>query len=251
MDQHREELVVTAMIHFIQKLMKAVRTVPVVQLMKRTIAPPPWQNLRSTSPVSQTFGLDRGTPIDRYYIEQFLTKHKNYIAGRVIEIAENTYSKKFSQPGSQFEILHVNTANRTATIIGDLTQPDSLPENIADCFICTQTLNFIFDVKAAVSGIHRMLKNKGTALVTVAGISQISRYDMDRWGDYWRFTTKSVQHLFEDIFGAEYISVESYGNVLSSVAFLEGISAEELTPAELDIVDNDYQLLITIRATKQ
>jgi hypothetical protein len=33
------------------------------------------------------------------------------------------------------------------------------------------------------------LKPGGVLLATVSGISQISRYDMYRWGDYWRFTT--------------------------------------------------------------
>ena len=54
-----------------------------------------WINLRSTKPVSKVFGLDRGIPIDRYYIEQFLEQNKSFIKGAVLEIAESTYSKKF------------------------------------------------------------------------------------------------------------------------------------------------------------
>lgn len=239
------------MLQLIQKILRKVRRLSSVRSLRRTIAPVEWRNLRTTSPVSRTFGLERGTPIDRYYIEQFLTKQKKYISGRVLEIAESTYSKKFAQPNSQFDILYIDTTNSHATIIGDLTKPETLPKNTVDCFICTQTLNFIFDVKAAVSGIHRILKKNGTALITVAGISQISRYDMDRWGDYWRFTTKSAEQLFQNTFGTDCVTIESYGNVLASVAFLEGISAEELTTEELNIRDNDYQMLIAIRATKQ
>jgi len=120
-----------------------------------------------------------------------------------------------------------------------------------DCFIVTQTLNFIYDVKSAVKGIFHMLKDGGIVLATVAGISQISRYDMDRWGDYWRFTDLSAKRLFEEVFGEGNVEVETYGSVLSSIAFLHGISAEELTKEELFYKDIDYQITIAIKARKK
>jgi hypothetical protein len=94
------------------------------------------------------------------------------------------------------------------------------------------------------------LKPGGVVLVTVPGISKISRYDMDRWGYYWSFTTKSVRRLFEVAFPVENIRVNAYGNVLASVAFLHGIASEELKKKELDFFDPDYELLITIIAEK-
>ncbi len=96
-----------------------------------------------------------------------------------------------------------------------------------------------------------MLKDGGVGLITVAGISQISRYDMDRWGDYWRFTDLSIKKAFEEVFGEGIVEVETYGNVLASTAFLQGISAEELTKDELFYKDNDYQMTITIKAVKR
>ncbi|MCT7541250.1 hypothetical protein [Aliarcobacter cryaerophilus] len=47
------------------------------------------------------------------------------------------------------------------------------------------------------------------------------------------------------------MEVETYGNVLASTAFLQGISAEELTKDELFYKDNDYQMTITIKAVKR
>jgi hypothetical protein len=41
-----------------------------------------------------------------------------------------------------------------------------------------------------------------------------------------------------------------YGNVLASIAFLEGLASEELRAAELDYRDPLYPLLICVRATK-
>lgn len=232
-------------------LLEKIKYLRLARHLKRTAQKVDWHRLRSTTPVSEVFGFDRGTPVDRYYIENFLRENGRYIANDVLEISENTYSKKFAKENSTLHVLHVDSSNPHATLVGDLTDTTTLPANFADCFICTQTLNFIYDVHRAVAGIHHLLKKNGSALITVAGISQISRYDMDRWGDYWRFTTKSIQRIFEEVFGKEHVNVVSYGNVLSAVAFLEGISSEELTVDELNFTDANYQVLIAVRAVKQ
>lgn len=218
------------------------------QRMNRKINGVRWHDLRSTEPVSGIFGLDRGTPIDRYYIEQFLNENRALIHGDVLEISENAYSKKFGSDVKNFEILHFTGDNPQATIVGDLTDISTLPEQRVDCFICTQTYNFIYNFPAAIRGTRHLLKNGGVVLATMGGISQISEYDMEKWGDYWRFTTKSAYKMFSDVFGESNVKVDFYGNVLSSIAFIEGISSEELTRKELDYKDARYQLVITVRA---
>jgi len=107
-------------------------------------------------------------------------------------------------------------------------------------------LQFIYDVRAAIFNLYRILKPGGILLATFPGISQISRYDMDRW----RFTTLSAQKLFEEVFSPVNVTVASYGNVLAANAFLHGLAGEELRPQELDHQDPDYELLITVRAIK-
>jgi hypothetical protein len=116
--------------------------------------------------------------------------------------------------------------------------------------ICTQTLLLIYDVAAAIRTLHRILAPGGTLLVTVPGISQICRPDMDVWGDYWRFTTLSARRLFEEAFEPADVTVESYGNVLAASAFLYGLAAQDLKRKELDPRDPDYQLIIGVKATK-
>lgn len=220
-----------------------------MKFLTRLLNPVQWKNLRTTTPLSKVFGLDRGTPIDRYYIEKFLASNRKYISGRVLEIGDNTYTKMFGE-NAQSEILHFTAGNAAATIVGDLTKTSTLPKEAVDCFICTQTFNFIYDFKKAIEGAHYLLKKDGTLLVTLAGLCQISQYDMDRWGDFWRFTSRSAAEAFGEIFGPENIEVKSYGNVLAAVSLLHGMSVEELKSEELDVTDPVYQIVITVKAKK-
>ncbi|SKB62054.1 hypothetical protein SAMN05660776_2157 [Salegentibacter holothuriorum] len=219
--------------------------------LKRLLKRPNWYNLRALTPVSESFGLDRGTPIDRIYIEDFLKKNSEFIKGRTMEIADDFYSRKFGNDIEKFEILHATPDNDQATVIGDLTDILTLPENRIDCFICTQTLNFIYNFKDAIVGTKHLLKEGGVVLATVAGISQVSSYDMSRWGDYWRFTTLSIEKSFEEVFGKGNVQVDFYGNVLSSIAFLQGLCAEDLKKDELFYKDPNYQMTIVVKAIKR
>lgn len=210
-------------------------------------------SLRRTSPVSRVFGFDRGRCIDRYYIENFLDAHHADIKGRVLEAADNAYTTKFGgEAVTCSDVLHVQEGAKYATVCADLTcAEDVIADNTYDCIILTQTLHVIFDLIAAVRNIHRILKPGGVLLASLPGISQVSRYDMDRWGDMWRFTDLSARKLMETVFCPEKVSVDIHGNVLTSVAFLHGLAEHELTKDELDEVDVDYQLLLTVRAQKE
>lgn len=208
-------------------------------------------SLRRVHPISRVFGFDRGRCIDRYYIDQFLQTHAPDIRGRVLEVADNEYTRRWG--GSRVtrsDVLHAAPGNRKATIVADLASGENLPSRAFDCLLFTQTLQHIYDTKAALRTIGRILAPGGVFLVTVPGISQISRYDMDRWGDFWRFTTLSLSRLLEEVFPAEQIAVTAYGNVLTATAFLHGLASEELSARELDFHDADYELLIAARAQK-
>jgi SAM-dependent methyltransferase len=208
-------------------------------------------SLRRLKPISPHWGGDRGQPIDRYYIEAFLGRHAADIRGRVLEIGDNRYTRQFGgERVTHSDVLHVAENHPQVTLIGDLTRPGDLPGDCFDAIILTQTLQTIYDVPAALATVYRALKPGGVALVTVPGISKISRYDMDRWGYYWSFTSRSVQNLFAACFPPANVQVSVQGNVLAAAAFLYGLAASELTRRELDHVDPDYELLITIRAAK-
>ncbi|MGE5258898.1 MAG: class I SAM-dependent methyltransferase [Hyphomicrobiales bacterium] len=208
-------------------------------------------SLRRVKPVSKYWGFDRGKPVDRYYIEHVLSRHTSDIQGHVLEIGDNAYTLQFGRERvTKSDILHVAEGYPKATIVADLTQADHVPSDTFDCIICTQTLQLIYETTKAIRSLHRMLKPGGVLLLTIPGISQISRYDMDRWGDYWRFTRASAQRLFSEVFPKDSVRIETHGNVLAATAFLHGLSVEELTEEELDYSDPDYEVTIAIRAMK-
>ena len=225
-------------------------------LQKRLMRWPPvgrvrFGSLRRLQPISRVFGFDRGLCIDRYYIENFLACHTDDVRGCVLEIGDDTYTRTFGGGRvTKSDVLHVSEGNPKATIVADLICADNVPSNTFDCAIFTQTLQFIYDVQAAVRTLYRILKPGGVLLATFPGISQISRHDMNRWGEYWRFTTISARLLFEEVFPAENIRVQAHGNVLVAIAFLHGLAAEELTKQELNYHDPDYEVIITVRAVK-
>jgi SAM-dependent methyltransferase len=202
------------------------------------------------TPVSRQFGYDRGLPIDRYYIERFLGRHSADIQGRVLEIGDDSYTRQFGgERVTVRDVLYVTPGNPVATIVGDLAHADHIPSDTFDCFILTQTLQFIYDVPAALRTVHRILKPGGVVLATFPGVSQVSQ---DQWAKdwYWSFTRLSARRAFEENFAGSHVAVAALGNRLAATAFLQGLAVVELTEAELAYHDPHVEFLIAVRAVK-
>lgn len=198
------------------------------------------------APLDDTYGMGRGTPVDRYYIETFLDSYKDLVRGRVMEIGDRVYTEKFGKGRvTESVILHVEKEDPEMNQIrGDLSTGEGLEPESVDCLICTQTLPFIYDVRSAADHIVRLLRRGGTALITAGGISQIIQYEKIHYGHFWSFTEQSLRKLFESNEDVESVEVTVYGNVKAASAFLYGISSEELNPDELEFQDSCYQVII-------
>ena len=223
-----------------------------IKFFKRKSTKINWNNLRNVKPISNDFGWSRGKPIDRFYIEELLSRNKKLIKGDCGEIGEarylNSYNNNFVK---SYKIFDFDLANKSADIYGDLEDLNKIPEKIFDCFISTQVLNFIYNFSTAIDSLHKMLKPGGVLLLTVSGPStHISEYDMSRWGDYWRFTEQSVLKAFEKTFGQSNVEIKSYGNVLAATSMLQGISSEELTKDEINYCDPIYPMIISVKAKR-
>ena len=242
-----------------KEILKKVLPSPVVKALKslngRKIYTPPvgkvnMGDLARLDPFSRAFGYDRGGPVDRYYIDNFLEKNSALIKGRVLEIGDNEYTLKFGGAKvTQSDILHVNETNPNATFIGDITNAPHLPGNGFDCIVLTQTLHLIYDYKEAIKTCYRILKPGGNLLLTVPGITSI---DAGEWKStwYWAFTDISIKRILEETFDVDNIIVDAFGNILTATAFLYGMGLQELSKNKLDYYDPSYQVTISAIATK-
>jgi SAM-dependent methyltransferase len=209
----------------------------------------PWwlATVRRTTPLSPWWGVDRGTPIDRYYIEEFLSKHRGDIRGAVLEVKDSGYTDRFGTGVSRRDVLDIDVRNPMATVVADLAEADHVPTDTYDCAIVTQTLTYIYDVASAVRHTHRILRPGGVALVTVPSITRLCPPFLD----YWRFTPLGCERLFGLHFGADAASVRARGNVGAAAAFLMGVACEELPRRVLEHDDDQFPVLVTIRAVKR
>ncbi|CAN5622924.1 hypothetical protein BH10BAC3_BH10BAC3_24230 [soil metagenome] len=207
-------------------------------------------DLNRTSPFSTEFGYDRGGPVDRYYIENFLEKNNADVHGDVLEIGDNEYTLRFG--GSKIvksHILHVDDKNPAATYVGDLSNAPQIPDNKFDCIVLTQTLHLIYDFKGAIATCYRILKPGGVLLMTVPGISNIDFTDWKHlW--LWAFTDSAIQKILSESFPEKNIETDVFGNVMVATAFLYGMGLPEIGKDKLDSCDPHYQVIITARAVK-
>jgi glycosyltransferase involved in cell wall biosynthesis len=235
--------------------LKPVRSFIVTRLKNKEYIPPPgwvrFGDMRRLKPFSERWGRDRGLPIDRYFIEDFIGSNSGLIKGCVLEFGDDRYTQKFYNPAiSVRDIINLNKeANPGTTIAADIVNAPQIPSDTYDCIICTQTLQFIYDHKKAVETLYRILAPGGFLLATFPGISPTSG---TTWSRYWcwNFTVLSAENMFREFFPQENVEVKAYGNLICAAGFLYGLSAEELTQEELGYHDPRYEIVVTVKAVK-
>ncbi len=242
----------TNMKEFITNILKKIPLTDTAKKSIRRVFSPAWFYFlkKSTRPLSNCYGFERGTPVDRFYIENFLEQNRSDIKGECLELLSNDYTKKYGgEKVSRSDVLDIETTNKNATIIDDLRKLSKVADGQYDCVVLTQVLQFIDDVDAAISECHRVLKSGGVLLATLPSMSRTDRMSgID--GDYWRFTTASAKYLFDKKFSSEKVTIESKGNVRSGIYFYAGMSLEESSSDVLQQNDPQFPLIITVRAVK-
>lgn len=211
--------------------------------LQRVLRPVRWGNLRRLEPRSSRFGFDRGTPIDRHYLDRFVRRHSGCIRGIVGEVAEPTYADLGGAAVSTVEILDIDPANPRVTMLVDLADEHALPRRHFDCLIVTQTLQYIGEPEAALRGLARALKPGGILILAVPALAPHDSIEDDD-SDYWRFWPAGLHKLLARTVPGAALTVQGYGNLLTATAFLQGISAEELYAEELEAHDPRYPIVV-------
>jgi SAM-dependent methyltransferase len=242
----------------VRQLLRRIVPASVVLATRRTlgqqVTPPPGKvrfgDLRRTVPIAGDFGYGRGGPVDRYYIEAFLDRHAADIKGRVLEVGDASYTRRFGGDRvARADVLHVDAGAPEATFVGDLADGSFLPDGAFDCVVLTQTLHLIYDYVAALRTLERVLAPGGVLLLTVPGISNVAA---DQWGAMWQysFTQHALSRACAEVFEGCQVEITSHGNVLAAVAFLHGLSADELSREELDATHVEYSIVHAMRVAK-
>jgi SAM-dependent methyltransferase len=202
-----------------------------------------------TVPLSDDHGIDRGTPIVRAYLEEFLGQHQDAIRGSVLEVGDWRYSTRFGAGRvTTSTVADIDAANRQATLFTDLNQASALPADSFDCIILTEVLHLLTNPDTCLRSCHQALREEGTALITVPALKRLNPKDPD--SDYLRYTPAGLELLLRRTWDGPF-SVTWYGNLRACVAFLVSHVSEEIGSEELSFKDERFPLTVAARADKQ
>jgi SAM-dependent methyltransferase len=193
-------------------------------------------------PLSDDYGWDRGTPVDRIYIERFMGQHAGDVRGICLEVKDDAYTRRFGGDGvTEADVLDVDGANPRATVVADLVEVGSMPSGRYDCFLLNQTLHLLVDPEAGLANAWSCLAPGGVMLLTVPSLGPV---DLRLAHDLWRWTPQAFDRLLARVLPDAQREVVGYGNLVTATAFLHGIAAEELAPADFARSDPRYPLVV-------
>lgn len=200
------------------------------------------------TPIDEDWGYRRGTPIGRIYIQNFLRDYRENIVGDIMEVGDCTYSRLFSIKNKvkSYTAIHVEEVEGCRK--ANLETGEGLCTEEFDTMIITQTLAYMYDLKAVVKNIYNSLKPNGYCMVTVTDIGHMGVAEEKKWGTYWGFHKDGCRKFFSEVFGENNVQVKVYGNIKTVVAHLYGLAAEDIDQECIDEIDERYPMIIGIVA---
>jgi SAM-dependent methyltransferase len=203
---------------------------------------PRWGNLRRTVPFSATYGFERGTPIDRYYLHAFLAQQHHLITGDVLEVQTDAYTQRFGRGVRRADTFDI-VPSPDVTYVCDFSHCEgSIPNRAYDCLLLPNTLPHFRELEPALSNAIRVVRPGGAIVASAAGLLPLT-------GDvpeYWRLSPDGWRERLSAAWPGATLEISGHGNCLTVVAAQLGLALEELTPAELDAHDPRYPVLTTI-----
>ena len=226
-------------------------------------ARPAWLGVaRRTTPISWSWGAERGTPIGRWYDKRFLDANAADIRGHVLEIRDTVYSSQYpgvtkvdvldkDESDTELAIAAAAAAGASeVTIVGDITNMPQVPADSFDCAIVTRVFQYLSDVPAAIRELHRVLAPGGVLLCAHSGVPG-RLTDLEGFeNEFAILSVRGTTTHMTEVFGEQNVTVTSWGNVLACIAFLRGVAAEEVGERRMLRHDPYYPQTITVRAAK-
>lgn len=203
---------------------------------------PRWGNLRRTRPFSASYGFERGTPIDRFYLHRFLTAQRALITGDVLEVQVNSTTERYGTHVRRADTFDIVADFAPTYLVDFTTSPNAVPSGAYDCVLLPNALPHFRDLDGGLRSAHRVLRPGGVMLASAGGMTPLTG-DVP---DYWRFSPEGWRERLRAVWPGAEIRVEGHGNCLAAVAAQLGLAVEELTDAELGVYDPRFPVLITM-----
>lgn len=201
-------------------------------------------DLKRFEPFCPKWGISRGGPIDRFYIDAFLSAELKSTRGRFLECGGQRY-RHLVAPKSvvAYDILDLDPKVPSITIEGDIQDLKAICSDLYDVVVCTQVLQYVDQPHRAIRELHRVLKPGGKLLLSVPFIEK----DYSKMEDKWRFTKEAISMLLEN-FRERRVSVG--GNLFSSVCYLLGLGLSDVGAKDLSVVDESFYQVVLAAASK-
>jgi hypothetical protein len=223
------------------------RLVTTLRIASRCYDRPRWGNLRRTRPFSESYGFERGTPIDRHYLHRFLDQHRDVITGDVLEVQNTAYTMRFGHDLKRTETFDI-VPQFAPTYLCDLADADTiLPTEAYDCLLLPNTLQHLRRLDACLRNAFRVVRPGGAILASAAGFVPLTADA----GDYWRLSPAGWREQIASVWAGADVEIAGHGSCLTAVAAQLGLALEELSDADLDAHDPRYPVLTTIVCRKR
>jgi len=217
-----------------------------MRCLTRGLGLPRWGNLRRVEPFSDNFGFDRGTAVDRYYLERFLDRHRDLITGRVLEIQSSGYTSRYGHNLVESHTVDI-VPDFGTTYVCDLAESrDVIPSNYYDCFLLPNTLSVLQDIDVCLREALRVVKPGGAILGSAAGLVPLT----PDAADYWHLSAAGWREITAHAWADCEVDIESHGNCLVATAAIMGLAYQEFDSEELDFHDSRYPVLVTLLCRK-
>lgn len=195
-------------------------------------------------PLCPDYGYTRGTPIDRYYLAQFVDEIREEVCGDVLEIGglPGNVGRYDFVNATRYSVMDIDDS-KGADFIGDAHDPCANRDESLDSIVAFNVLEHCSRPWIVVDNIYRWLKPKGRAFCMVPNVQRIHRVPMD----YWRILPDAFALLFKRF---RITRLTTYGNLLTSIAAFSGVAVEELYEKDLAQANPDYPVITCISAMK-
>jgi SAM-dependent methyltransferase len=203
-----------------------------------------WGSLGAYVPISTGFGFERGTPIDRYYLNRFIEEVRSQVRGVVIEIGGSLNNRTVYNFVNAREYHAMDLIQRPdVDIVGNAEDPAAFPASSIDSVIAFNVLEHCREPWVVIDNALLWLKPGGALFCMVPNAQRIHKMP----GDYWRPLPQAVSWMLRR-FSTHQLRV--YGNPIALVASFMGIASEEVPRRDLDFFNPDYPVATCAVAIK-